>query len=466
MKPNVKDQFFIDISDDASVQDPLDNTENITSNSEDISNSFDSNYIEKHNQFGFNLREAPKQVNPPLARVRKKIEIVPDFHSLISTSKSPSDFIPLDAIKSSINAIIKQNYDDIDDFLSESSKHMNSINELCNLISNYKNIIRYIRRNFILKELYHRKNINRCSKIITSIQSNIQTCEQFLKFLDKYCHDHKAVPSVDLDKFFLNFLQPFPDLTKVEKEISLLSKVQRQYIQVHLPRNDWVCIITSMKRRSGRVIHRFLENLQEMTYPDAEVIIKAICESSPKMYTRVRTFIFERSWQLYLFPFSSVHELRLPKIFDLTPRVFGPPFFPSEYIDVPFSKLNSTDWPLREISEKFFVILVQCDPFIIADLFWDVLAFTTDVTQKLKMLQSNNQVDDAPGFDELFSYMLVCVFAFGVDELLEMLEYCAQFSEYELKSSDRQFAMAHCEGLVQHIKKLNENELRKKFYGK
>jgi hypothetical protein len=149
----------------------------------------------------------------------------------------------------------------------------------------------------------------------------------------------------------------------------------------------------------------------------------------------------------------------LPEIFDMTPRIFGPRFFPEEVLNTSFSELNCTVWPMREVSLNLFDFLIETDPFAIADLFWEWFTEIGDIAQKLGAGSGLAPEDIELGFDNMFQYYLVAIFAFGVSEILEVFAFAGSFLDYVGNDAQQQFAMTNCVGIVEYITKMNAVEV-------
>jgi hypothetical protein len=141
---------------------------------------------------------------------------------------------------------------------------------------------------------------------------------------------------------------------------------------------------------------------------------------------------------------------------DLSPLVFKPAFMPEALQRASFAELNMMETPLKRICEKFFVMLVQTDPFVAADELWNVIQSLSDL-----ICVFANDEDEEIGFDQIFPYLLVSVFVFGIDELLDIMNWTGNFADFAVGTT--QFAMTHCEGVVRHIGGISEDGLRKMY---
>jgi hypothetical protein len=141
---------------------------------------------------------------------------------------------------------------------------------------------------------------------------------------------------------------------------------------------------------------------------------------------------------------------------DLSPLVFKPPFMPEGLKMTSFAELNILEKPFGKACENFFLMLVQTDPFVAADELWNVI-------QNLSCLILSFVEDDDEeiGFDEIFPYLLVAVFVFGIDEILDVMEWIGNFTDFAVGTT--QFAMTHCIGILRRIGGIDEKELRRVY---
>jgi hypothetical protein len=80
----------------------------------------------------------------------------------------------------------------------------------------------------------------------------------------------------------------------------------------------------------------------------------------------------------------------------------------------------------------------------------------------LPVIAGMEREDIELGFDAMFPYLLVAIFAFGVSEILEVFTFAGAFIEYETESQ-KQFAMTNCMGIVADIRSLNPDALHARF---
>lgn len=373
------------------------------------------------------------------------------FQSICDFENHPSN---IDFILSGTEELMSMMRMELDSYLGKSSEEMEKVNDLI------FDPTKCTRIYFVAQKLHAHFQIEKYRQHIQQLQNNIRIVAELEDFV-KQC---EKKPYIDFHLFQNNYLCGDDKIRKaLEKEQQF-----KQYMET-LPQTPkefaWEYTFLDPSQKTGRIMRRLVSNIGEMTYYDIEVIIKALCKDKNEV-PRVRQLIFDLAWQQYIFPFVDVLIMELPNIFDLSPRIFTPPFLSDQVLDTPFSVLNNTDWPFKDVSENLFILLIETDPFIIADGVWNIIAQITEITNKL-VIDSGGNPDDADiGFEVLFKYLLVIIFAFGVSEILEVMSFCGMFYEFtECQDSQRQFAMTHCNGLVKYITSMNAIELRHK-YGK
>lgn len=371
------------------------------------------------------------------------------FQSICDLDNKPSN---IDFVLSGTEELMSKMRRELDFYLQLSS---DKIEQTVNLVYDP---IKCTRLYFICEKLYGQFQIDKYRQHIQQLQNNIRIIAELEDFLKQ----SEKKPYVDFQLFQKNFLSSdmkiYEATDKADHFRSYMDTLQR------LPTNiDWTYLFLDLSRKTGRIMRRLISNIGEMTYYDIEVIIKALCNDK-KQVSKIRQLIFDLAWQQYIFPFVEVLIMELPNIFDLTPRIFTPPFLTDKVLDTPFSILNSTDWPFRNVSENLFILLTETDPFIIADRVWDIISQITQITNQI-VIDNGGDPDDADiGFEVLFKYLLVIIFAFGVSEILEVMSFCGMFYEFtDCEDSQRQFAMTHCNGLVKYISSMNSVELHNKF---
>ncbi|EAY10110.1 hypothetical protein TVAG_274730 [Trichomonas vaginalis G3] len=275
-------------------------------------------------------------------------------------------------------------------------------------------------------------------------QGNIRRIAQIQDFADIA---KNLIIKFDFKGFRKNYIFTQPATNKYTRIISALDKMISTSSPVE--DKDWMRHFENPQSRYYQILTRFKQHLNEMDYSDVDVIIHAITNNK-KFYPEIRTFLFNTAWEQIMFPFSDTPQLHFPNVFSRTPKSFNAPYISEPFASMELRVLNSTDWPFRIVSEDLFLILIETDPFNIADFFWESIERIGRIVKKM-----DPSVTDLD-FDQLFSLLLVITFSFGVDEILECFKFSASFEDFETESVHRKFAMQHMEGIVSYILNIKE----------
>lgn len=296
----------------------------------------------------------------------------------------------------------------------------------------------------ILPLLKIRYQIKQSQKISHVFQGNIRRIAQVVDYI---AIGKMVITKFDSDRFGKKYILNPAQGSKYDNLIAGLAKK----IELMKPVEDksWQRFFEDPNTKFGQIIKRFQEHLAEMDYNDVEIIIDAIA-TKKHMISQIRTYLFDIAWTNLMFPFSDTQMLHFPPIFHKTPKDFNAPFIPEPYLSTEIRLLNSTEWPFKMISEDMFLILIETDPFTIADFFWESIQRVGRVVKKL-----NPNVEELD-FDQLFSLLIVIISAFGVDEILESMSFSASFEDFENDSVHRKFAMQHMTGIVSYILSLKD----------
>ncbi|OHT09411.1 hypothetical protein TRFO_21630 [Tritrichomonas foetus] len=400
-----------------------------------------------------------KNVRKPQKKKRKDSDTVPefDFNQLLNySSKMNAD--DWHCIKLGLEAQIKKEKGDLDDFLMEMCQHSSNINEISDtLISHKMYDTAVIRKKAIKAVVFEELAMKRCRKILNVARYNIQLIDNLINFMDNFAKGKKELPGVEIDVFLQKYIKVYDNLTNVDIKLYSLEKQLKHAYEEY----DFVATFLSPKEKSGRIVARFMKNINEMTYSDLDVILTAI-SPTPQLFTTVRNLLFDISWQYKEYPYVKVSHIQFPRILDLTPRSLSPPYLADEFMDTPFTKLNSTNWPYKFTQDYFFALMCYRNPFSIANGFWDLIQNVANVLQ-IQAVQIGGEEEENVeiGFDNLFPILLTCIYAFGCPEILDTLEYCSKFIDFSV-DSHQQFAMTHCAGLVEQVKATRTEDFRRR----
>ena len=197
----------------------------------------------------------------------------------------------------------------------------------------------------------------------------------------------------------------------------------------------------------------------------------ALTESQTRKFILVEQLLFDLAWQKKKYPFGAIRsdpngtrtKSHLPVSADLFPAAVGKTLIPKEYAFTPFSTLNGMNWPLKSAVDMIFEMFILTNPFEIARVFWNVIQETAQCMQRIYFIDQGIPSEEVEiDFDSLFPVLMICVFAFGADEWLEIALYTMSFNEQVPEDPQLQFAMTYLEGLVTHIMALDPKALKKK----
>ena len=300
-------------------------------------------------------------------------------------------------------------------------------------------------------KLYH--------KNVKFLQHNIREIFMFKDYLET----KNPLPKIDLDSFLKKrILQKPREVDRINKNL-ITFKNKMDMMKSSIPE----CIspfleFVSIKNKSGRIIRKYYNLIDQLEYEDLEVILNSIVPDK-EHYKVIREFLFDLAWEKLIFPFADVEIMNLPNIFDLTPKIFSPKFLSDKVINTPFSELNSIDWPFKDLSNDLFLLLIERDPFIVAEKFWSM---SCEYTQIAIILAKEYHDDDCEiGFDLIFSYFLIAIFAFGVSEILEVMKFSYSFIDFiEPNDTIKLYSMTYFEALVNFITQINSEEYHKKYH--
>jgi hypothetical protein len=144
------------------------------------------------------------------------------------------------------------------------------------------------------------------------------------------------------------------------------------------------------------------------------------------------------------------------------PKIFNPPFLTDEWAMTAFHELNGKQWPLKSATDRLFVLLILTNPFQIAREFYDVIQEIGRCVQRVLIHQNVDAKFVELDFDQVFTLILVCIFASGLTELTQVMTYSFGFREFVKSDPHLQYAMSHMEGVCAHLGRLDYTELRKK----
>ena len=317
------------------------------------------------------------------------------------------------------------------------------------------------RKNAALITIYYRKQMKIEKWRSEAVKRNIERTVNFIEFLKGMDKDGDLLPVVDVRRFELSFEDICEKANKLSRQVAILATKRRELVEQKPGTGDWYFNILHPKSKTGKIIKRFEERIELLTYEDVCTIIQHL-SSANSDFARLEQLLFDLAWQKRPYPFGLVRETPLPTKGDFFPAVVGKTVVNQEYAFTPFSVLNGMDWPFKTAVDKIFEMMILTNPFSIARVFWDVIQEAAQCMQKVLVDGGMNPDDVEIDFDSLFPILMICVFAFGIDEWMTVALYTISFNEQVNDDPQLQFAMTYLEGLITHIMALDKKKLKEK----
>lgn len=263
---------------------------------------------------------------------------------------------------------------------------------------------------------------------------------------------------------------PNTDDTITEKKSAFYIKNAQDAKEAYIinPAADKDAFLLSTIHKPGRIIERFRLQINEIEYSDIDVISDALYELTKDYLTKFEIIdtLFGIAWTMnptkYPIVPSRNDHMWIPYVYDLIPAALNPPFLEDKWKHMSFQELFATkDWPLKEAVESLLDLFLTSNPFKIASYFENTIQLIANAAAKMLHMEiqlENVEID----FDQLFSLLIICVFASGLISITEPLWFSYQFNEWADEFPGIQFAMSHMEGLRSFFLDLNYMELREK----
>ena len=330
---------------------------------------------------------------------------------------------------------------------------------------------------------FHEIEVNR-------IKKNIEVCVLFLQKLNE---PEARAKYVDIAQFLCQNIIPQPKLELfLTRASTLKTKFQNFYVPP-LDENDIVGQYLDPATKIGKMMRRVSITIKDVRYPDFDVIsdaivkikmgipiakkdkkgnhknqqkdVKPLEENSQEfkaLKAQVLTDMFTVAWYFKVFPLHDhMSIIRLPMLGALVPAVLKPAFIDDKWNFMTFSELYRADWPFRPAVDKMWDLMINLNPFEIAKEFYDIIQLIGKcVSEVVKSRDSTKKRVDID-FDQLFSLILVCVFASGIQEILGPMTYCYGFREFMHSSYELDYAMSYLEAVCVHLSSLDFKALWK-----
>jgi hypothetical protein len=279
--------------------------------------------------------------------------------------------------------------------------------------------------------------------------------------------DAEMPPAVDLFRFEISLGAVDPRIDVLERRLSYIKPHLREIIAQKPGTGNWEFNLLHIDTKSGQVVKRFEERVGELSYDDVFQVVDHLSEEQGT-FRRIENLLFDLAWVQRDFPFGfggkriATRGLSLPVRGDMFPAAVASTILEQEFAFTTFSALNGADWPFRASVEMLFDMLILTNPFEIARVFWDVIQEVARSMQMLMVRMGVSREDVEIDFDSLFPILMICVFAFGIDEWISVALYTMSFNNHVDDDPHLQFAMTYLEGLVTHIIALDPEALKRK----
>jgi hypothetical protein len=326
------------------------------------------------------------------------------------------------------------------------------------------------RKNAAILILLHRTQMKIFKEQSHALKADLKMIAGFRDFVGTFSEtDDTPYPLVDVVSFQRSLGE--------SGRTAAIAALQRRSVYLRAHRKDlverkagtgsWEFNLLHPRGKTGMVIQRFENKIDSLHYEEVFSIIEHLSEDS-REFRRIEALLFDLAWCKKTYPFGlsgkrkQAAPIQLPVKGDMFPAVIGPTVLNSELAFTPFSILNSLQWPFRSAVDKLFEMLLLTNPFDIARVYWEVIQLVAKCMQRILVIGGMDPNDIEIDFDSLFPVLMICVFAFGVDEWMRVALYTVSFSDFVSDDPELQFSMTYLEGLITHIIALDQDTLRRK----
>jgi hypothetical protein len=315
------------------------------------------------------------------------------------------------------------------------------------LRSFYRMDVRSLRKKAAVLVILYRKEM-KVEKLKTqSLQAAFEKVVLFIEFLNGLEQDD-TLPVVDMDAFRKSLDRLRPDTRKLQNAVRRLRAAAVELQEPKPNSGNWYYNLIHPKTRTGKIIARFEQRIDDLVYDDVYSIIEHL-SATREDFERVEDLLFDLGWQKKQCPFGLLVNRPLPVKPHLFPAVLGVPNDIDErFRFMAFSELHGADWPLKKATDMLFEMLILPNPFDVMRCFWNVIQEVADALHDVRDIPGRPSAEVDIGFDAIFPLLMACVFAFGVDEWIQVAFYTVSFSEHATSDSQLQFAMTYLEGLI------------------
>jgi hypothetical protein len=361
----------------------------------------------------------------------------------------------LSRLKDSLDAMVSARYEEHShcDFVAQSIKRLR------------RRGVEGQRRNAALHMIFHRTQMKICQLRCDGFTRDFARTTAFYDFITNF--DSETPPIIDLSRFETSLGGVDAKIDVLERRLSYIRPKLRELTAQKPGSGNWEFNLLHIDTKSGQVIKRFEERIGELSYDDVFLIVDHLSDERGT-FRRIENLLFDLAWVQRDFPFgfrgkmTQTGSLSIPVRGDMFPAAVASTILEQEFAFTPFSALNGANWPFRRAVAMLFEMLVLRNPFEIARLFWDVIQEVARSMQMLMVKSGVSREDVEIDFDSLFPILMICVFAFGIDEWMSVALYTMSFNDHVGDEPQLQFAMTYLEGLVTHIIAIDPEALRRR----
>jgi hypothetical protein len=298
------------------------------------------------------------------------------------------------------------------------------------------------------------------------MKSNVERYAQFLNFLEKLSGD---IWYVELKDFCSQVIKTARPVTQMfdRRESMLLGRIAK-VVKVPKESSDPMTVFLTPTHRTGQILQRFASQIQNIAYPDLDVIADALLDAckSRQSFSKdgIIDLLFEKGWIVQNYPFApDFPQFTIPwTAGGLIPKIFNPPFIGEDRVYFSFDQLSSRNWPLRAAVDLVLPIMFMTNPFHIARQFYNVIQEIGKCVQVILIRGNKDTKFIEIDFDQMFVLMILVLLAAGISEITLPMAWAATFREFAASDPHSQYAMSHMEGLCVHLAKIDYQDLKKK----
>ena len=285
---------------------------------------------------------------------------------------------------------------------------------------------------------------NRLRKIVYEVES-------FLTFIQN--GDKKYFYTTQ--EFLANEVQIAPSNDRIQRLALSQKQIQFPVIDKSFPQVD---AFHKHGTPQYEILNRMRDKFNSLEADDSLFIIenlaKGICPIE-----EAETVFFEEAWKMQPYPWS-LSLFCMTDVSKIVPKVFNPVYLPDKYALLTFEELAMlSSWPLKHLVSILETIIFDIDPFSICRCFWKVIDGINETVMKLAPFPKSEEPLD---FDQLFSYLIIVVFATLSPSITYGLNYAAGYANAIENDAQMKFAMGHLQGLTTYIQQVNYYDLESK----